>query len=382
MNPTRAEVLHIVCERDVGLFNLVLGVISHVHWALGEGRVPIAFFGRNTCYWTPRGYRGSDSVWEYYFQPLVPGYPAARIPAHVRQWISDNPRMTGAKAQFVDELAFVSRSGAWHVRLDGERVRGPDHGTARRKTRQLASEIVRDYIRPRPYIAEKAELFAREHMAGQYVIGVHIRGTDAIDLPGRFVRRPGAQIRTCCAILRRLLRKHPDAIILAASDTQDFIDRIRRVFGSRVISYDSIRHEGGDLVGKGPLGGSMPAFLTQNPDKAAQSGEDAVIEYLLLCRCNYLVHNLSAIPRAVLLTVPDMPEINVDVPTALHRAAASMRRAAATSTARPVVWLRRAMAAREAIAGKPLGAWPRLLRELWVERRDRRRKRLSPAGSQ
>jgi|CXWL01.1.fsa_nt_gi hypothetical protein len=372
--------LHIVCERDVGLFNLVLGVISHVHWALSEGRIPIVFFGRNTCYWTPRGYRGSDSVWEYYFEPVVREYPAARIPPHVRQWIADNPRMKGANDEFADEFAFVSGSGAWHVQFDGERVRGPKHGTARRKTRQLASAIVREYIRPRSYIAEKADLFARRHMAGRHVIGVHLRGTDAIDLPGRFVRRPGAQFRTCCAILRRLLRKQPGGLIFVASDTQEIVDRMRAVFGDRVISYDSIRNEGSELVGKGPLGGSMPPFLTQDRDKAAQSGEEAVIEYLLLCRCEYLVHNLSAIPRLVQLSVPDMPETNVDVPTALHRAAAACQRHAATSMSRPAVWLRWAILARDRISGKPVRTWYRLLRGLWIERWNRRIERNSPAG--
>ena len=63
----------------------------------------------------------------------------------------------------------------------------------------------------------------------------------------------------------------------------------------------------------------MPADLTRDPDRAAQNGEEAVIEYLLLCRCNYLVHNLSSIPRTVLLTVPDMPATNIDEQPLLRR---------------------------------------------------------------
>lgn len=89
------------------------------------------------------------------------------------------------------------------------------------------------------------------------------------------------------------------------------MDRIRDAFPG-VIAYDSIRHQDGELAGRGPAGGIMPAYLTADPNRAAQSGEEAVIEYLLLCRCSYLVHNLSSIPRAVLLTVPHMPETNVD----------------------------------------------------------------------
>lgn len=45
-------------------------------------------------------------------------------------------------------------------------------------------------------------------------------------------------------------------------------------------------------------------------DKAARNGEEAVIEYLLLAQCNYLVHNGSSIARTVLLKVPEMPHVN------------------------------------------------------------------------
>ena len=50
-----------------------------------------------------------------------------------------------------------------------------------------------------------------------------------------------------------------------------------------------------------------------------------MIEYMLLCRCNYLVHNYSSIPRMVLLTVPDMPDTNVDEPSLLCRAGTVLR---------------------------------------------------------
>jgi hypothetical protein len=64
----------------------------------------------------------------------------------------------------------------------------------------------------------------------------------------------------------------------------------------------------------------MPGYLTQDPDGAAKNGEEAVIEYMLLSRCDYLVHNNSSIPRMVLLTAPDMPDTNIDQPSFLLRA--------------------------------------------------------------
>src|SRR6476659_6279356 len=49
-------VLHIICDRDVGLFNLILSVIPQLDWAFRERRIPIVYYGEGNCYWTPNGY--------------------------------------------------------------------------------------------------------------------------------------------------------------------------------------------------------------------------------------------------------------------------------------------------------------------------------------
>ena len=89
------------------------------------------------------------------------------------------------------------------------------------------------------------------------MIGVHIRGTDAnVDLT-RAVRQERVNYDKYIAVLRRLLRKNPDALIFVASDEQISVDRIRNAF-SGVIAYNSIRHDGGEVAGMGPAGGSCP----------------------------------------------------------------------------------------------------------------------------
>src|SRR5262249_5830343 len=88
--PTTAEaskpavVLHVICENDIGLFALILSVIPHVVWAFTERRIPVVYYGNGNCYWTPHGYRDRDTVWEYYFEPVIPEYPVSTIPLHIR----------------------------------------------------------------------------------------------------------------------------------------------------------------------------------------------------------------------------------------------------------------------------------------------------------
>ena len=317
-------VLHIVCDRDVGLFNLVMGAVAHIYWALKENRIPIIYYGKKNCYWTPNGYRDRNTVWEYYFEPVISEYPASRIPPYVLKWIADNPLKRGHLGHFVDNSAFISNNGAWHITVDGEVLRGHPNKAPSRKIREAASAIIRDYVRPRAYIVDKADRFFDKHLAGRYVIGVHIRGTDANVDPTRPVRQTRVNYDKFIAVLRRLLRKNPDALIFVASDEQASVDRIRNAF-NKVIAYDSIRHQNGEVAGRGPAGGIMPGYLTQDPDGAAKNGEEAVIEYMLLSRCDYLVHNNSSIPRTVLSTAPGMPDTNIDEPSFLLRSGAVLR---------------------------------------------------------
>jgi hypothetical protein len=76
--------LHIICERDAGLFSLIQQVIANIPWALSEGRVPVVYFTDRTCYWAPAGYHGAGTVWEYYFEPVIPSHPASSVPESIR----------------------------------------------------------------------------------------------------------------------------------------------------------------------------------------------------------------------------------------------------------------------------------------------------------
>ena len=75
-------------------------------------------------------------------------------------------------------------------------------------------------------------------------------------------------------------------------------------------SYDSVRHESGEAAGEGPTGWIMLAYISGDRDVAARNGEDAVVEYLLPSRCDYLVHNGSSLARTVLLNAPELPYVN------------------------------------------------------------------------
>jgi hypothetical protein len=304
--------LHIVCERDVGLFSLIQQVTANIPWAIAENRIPVVHFGESTCYWTPNGYHGKQTVWEYYFEPVVPAHSASSIPEPIRTRISvdrPSPYEVGYPA---NRQVFVSNHFGDHPHLDGATLRIPYQWDDPSETlRREAKTIVDSFIRPRAYILRKVNDFFARHMAGHHLIGVHARGTDATSKQELRAFRQGSLVLSrYVAEIERLLDMQPRAKIFVASDEQSSLNYLSKAFGHRVIAYNSIRHRGGEAAGQGPTGWIMPAFLTRDRDAAAKNGEDAVIEYLLLSRCDYLVHNGSSLARTVLLNAPQLPYTN------------------------------------------------------------------------
>ncbi len=111
----------------------------------------------------------------------------------------------------------------------------------------------------------------------------------------------------------RLLAQAPDAGIFVATDAESSLEFMKAQFPGHVVAYDSIRHRSGKAAGRGPTGGLIPAYIARSPETAAQNGEQAIIEYLLLRRCRCLVHNGSNLARTVLLAEPAMLHINTNL---------------------------------------------------------------------
>lgn len=304
--------LHIICERDVGLFSLIQQVIANIPWAVSEGRIPVVYFGQRTCYWNPNGYGDRDTVWEYYFDPIVPEHPVSSIPVDVLAAIESRPPGMFEIGCEIGDGAIASANFGDHPALRTKCLQIPYlYDDPDGELRRVASALIRAYVRPRDWIAEKADCFYRDMLSGRYVIGVNIRGTDAVS-PGerRPFRKGSLRLPRFRQEIRKHMATHPDARIFIATDDERSLAYMRRAFGDRVVAYGSIRHTGGGAAGRGPTGMLMPAYVAGDRDVASRNGEEAIIESLLLGRCQHLIHNGSSLARTVLLSEPDLPHTN------------------------------------------------------------------------
>jgi hypothetical protein len=304
--------LHVICERDVGLFSLIQQVIANVPWALSEGRVPIVHFGSRTCYWTPNGFRGRDNVWEYYFEPLVVARPAASMPDAVRAVMLAEPPAASDLGYVTADGCLVTSHFGDHPHVAGATLSIPYEWTDPDDRLRVEAKAVLDrFVRPRPQLQARADRFASRYLNGHHVIGVHARGTDAVsEQEQRAHRRGSLVLGRYVTEIERLLERAPAAKVFVATDDESSLRFLWRAFPDRVIAHPSLRHRDGHAAGQGPTGWLMPAYIASDPDAAARNGEEAIVEYLLLSRCNYLVHNGSSLARTVLLNAPHVPHTN------------------------------------------------------------------------
>jgi hypothetical protein len=306
--------MHLICERDVGLFSLMQQVIAHIPWSAQAGRVPVVLFEGRCCYWVPGGYRDRSTVWEYYFEPLAPMYPADSVSREVRGALAERFPDRREAGFWLDQSTWVSSHFGDHPRLKGKTLaipfgwRDPDAAL-----RERAAQVIREHLRPRTYLSERVNAFYDEQMAGHNVVGVQIRGTDAISSwEDRAHRKGSLVLENYRQEVERCLAEAPDSRLFVATDDQRSLEFMTEAFGDRVLACDSHRHRSGEAVGRGPTGCLMPAYVADDRTLAARNGEEAIMEYLLLARCALLVHNGSSLARTVLLNNPALPHVNTN----------------------------------------------------------------------
>jgi hypothetical protein len=252
------EKLHIICERDCGLFSLIQQVIAQIPWALNDNRIPIVYYGRRCCYWKPDGYMGKNTVWEYYFEPVHEQYPASVIPEQAINRIYELlPANVYEQACYdIENNIRASNHFGDHPSLKGKTISIPwKWNDPDLELRKQASSIIKKLIKPRLYIKHKVEEFFDDNMKDCHVIGVHLRGTDSVSTSlindWRF---ESLNLQKYTEKIRSILIVQPNAKIFVATDEQKLLDYMKDTFGKLVVYHGSIRHEEGVPEGKGPEG--------------------------------------------------------------------------------------------------------------------------------
>jgi hypothetical protein len=158
-------------------------------------------------------------------------------------------------------------------------------------TIERAARLARKYLKVRVEITAAVDEFVREHFEGRVVLGVHYRGTDKAESP----RVPYEQVGQA---IRAYLEQHAEVgRLFVATDERPFLARMEKEFATTSLCYCD------DLRSSDNLGVHLPEFSGDGYRK----GREALLNALLLARCNSVVRTASALSGWASVFNPGLP---------------------------------------------------------------------------
>ena len=317
---------YIIAERDVGLASLFFQVINALNRCEKEELgTPIVYFKNQCVYHNPEGHQNKDNVWEYYFRPVVETTDTLCISEQNKLEIANAYENTEPKK--LNNSRFVKLSDGNRMCCHyGDRKLGhtmivPPHLVPKVYEdghRENANAIINKYFKLRMYLNDKINNFFAENLAdATKVLGVHIRGTDALVNNAERWRKT-FDIQNYINCIRIFINKYGDeGKVFVASDDAKLFNIVKNEFNDAIVEYDTFRQEEQDVgkSGDNTKGNAMmPAYLCDDGAKAAQNGEDAIAEMYLLSKCDYLLHNASGFAHVALLLNSEINHVDSQRP--------------------------------------------------------------------
>lgn len=164
-----------------------------------------------------------------------------------------------------------------------------------------AGDLVRKYIGIRSEMLEKVNQFVDGHFTGKCVLGIHYRGTDKT--PAEAPPVSYSEIRES---IREFLEAHREFdCLFVASDEMRFVEFVQQAFGDAlpVFAHDDRERSRGDV-----------AIHRSKQGDAYRKAEEAVLNCLLLSKCNTLIKTASMLSAWSKLFNPDLPVILLNPP--------------------------------------------------------------------
>lgn len=253
---------YVIGTGNWGFFACFFNTLNHLKFCELNNKTPVIYWGKNCPYYDEKGYKGIFNAWQYYFEPVS---NLTYDPADVvnDQYLSSLP------LKAVGELFGYSSFKAGKIPARYE-IRG----------------FINKYIKIKPEIKDKINDFYNKHINGKPTIAIHLRGTD--------------KITECIPVPPAVLLAHANTYkgyqYFIATDEEQLLELAKKTLNGNVIYYDSIRSKNGQPV----------HFYNNNKYK---TGEDILIETLLLSSCHKFIHTSSNVSMAVLCFNPELENI-------------------------------------------------------------------------
>jgi hypothetical protein len=248
----------VVIAWNAGFFSHVNRVVNHLHHTLGHDGCAAIRVDWRVNENTPLFVYGTEQdgeLWQRFFEPLdFPDAPAEERASYEYADLA----MTGLHA-----YRMYKRGSHWRAEY-GRAFAGRVH--VREELRRRAAELWRDGA------------------GGPRNVGVHYRHPEHSHECPRDMPAMDAFI----ARTRAIIEHEPSASVVLATDVREAVDGFRDAFGERLLVQPD--------VARSPANAMQYAW---DAPRGVRMGQQALIDALLLARCDVLVHTTSNLATAV-----------------------------------------------------------------------------------
>jgi len=297
----------IILGRSYGFFSIFVHIVQQLFHAQAEGRIPIIYWAGG-IYFQKVGYNGVESrnIWDYFFEPVSDArmedvFPWLLEQKHVNRK-SISPDKIPSNVKIVDELCdrkvgeplncFRDRYASDQVCLNNMSL----------GCKLFVNKIVKKYVKIKPIVQQKIDAFYNEHFTDNHVLGVHLRGCSPVGLGHKLDRQFLKKIRKY---------KEPDCKIFIAIDNNKMLRYLEKKLRSRVvICCDALRawepHDLWDIRNQ-KIVKRLAKYRNMGIDReiiGAKPAEEALIDCILLSKCNFFLRSYSNMSAAVFFFNP------------------------------------------------------------------------------
>lgn len=152
------------------------------------------------------------------------------------------------------------------------------------------AKLVKKYIHVKKSLVKEVDQFVQTNFGRSFVIGVHYRGTD------KYGEAPRVSYKTIAKRIKKVLRKYKPTkyVVFLATDEKGIVDFLREQFGKKLVCLNAIRSTNGRAT-------------HYDSKENYKKGKEAVMDCLLLSRCQYLIRTSSNLSLCSTFFNPKMP---------------------------------------------------------------------------
>lgn len=284
----------IILGLPYGMFANVLNIIQQLRVCEIEGTIPIIYW-HGGLYEHVNGFNDTKgNVWEYYFKP-VSEYSINMFNFKKINYGSIKLQHSNSLNVKINRQVRDEKNRECQECFDYRKF-PPDYGlyNPTKQCREYVNSLIKKYIKLNDVVQEKLEKFYIDNIQNKNVIGIHCRHGH-----GMRAAQGHKPLKKYLKITSQYIDANPDCRVFVCSESGDIVSKFREAFGKRVFSYSS-------LLCKGRVEFNIPQrkvnklLRLNKPVAGPLPGEEAIIDCILLSRCNLMVHGISNLSSAAM----------------------------------------------------------------------------------